>query len=95
MLSKNRQDWINTLRDCLSEYNAIMYDVFADMDSGGRIRDPREGVNAWIRANVIRSKVTLLMNPSESRPSTALGFNARDEELCNTGQRGDCQECLC
>lgn len=66
VLSKNRQDWINSLRDCLAEYNAILYDTFAHAHSGGRIGDARDHANAFMRANAIRSKVTLLLNPTES-----------------------------
>jgi hypothetical protein len=66
VLSKNRQDWINSLRDCLAEYNAILYDTFAQVHSGGEIRHEKEAASAFMRANAIRSKVALLLNPVES-----------------------------
>ena len=72
VLSKNRQDWINSLRDCLAEFNAILYDTFAHAHSGGLTRDARECANAFMRANAVRSKVTLLLNPSESDHSQLL-----------------------
>lgn len=59
VLSGNRQAWINALRDNLAEFEATLYDVFADFHSGGALRDASEGIAALRRANLIMSRVKL------------------------------------
>lgn len=65
VLSKNRQEWINKLRDFLAEYEAILYNVYADFNLGGVLRSKDEGLSDLRRANLILSQVKLMINPKE------------------------------
>jgi DNA primase large subunit len=65
VLSKNRQDWMNKLRDLLSEYEATLYDVHANFQLGGLVRSTKEGLSDMRKANLIRSQVKLMINPKE------------------------------
>ena len=65
VLSKNRQEWINRLRDLLAEYEALLYNVHANFNLGGALRAKDEGLSEMMKANLIRSQVKLLINPKE------------------------------
>lgn len=65
VLSKNRQEWINKLRDLLAEYEAILYNIHANFKLDGALRKKDEGLSDMMRANLIMSQVKLLINPKE------------------------------
>jgi len=65
VLSKNRQDWINTMRDTLSEYNSLIHDIASDFTTRGKVRSAVEGMRDYARANVLLNRTKLLVNPME------------------------------
>ena len=72
VLSKNRQDWINSLRDNLAEYQSIMYNTSANVCLKGAVQSSKDSVKELMRANFIRSRVTLFLNPKETEHSSLL-----------------------
>jgi hypothetical protein len=65
VLSKNRQEWINKLRELLAEYDAILYDILANFRFGTALKSKEEGVSTIMKANLIRCQIKLFINPNE------------------------------
>jgi hypothetical protein len=59
VLSKNRQDWINTLRDSISEFVSILY-----MVSKAKLSEHEEKLKAERLFN-LRLRISLLLNATE------------------------------
>jgi len=66
VLSKNRQEWINNLRDLLAEYNAILRKMHVAYGRTSPMLPEGELMSELLRAELIISQVTLLVNPEES-----------------------------
>lgn len=62
VLSNNRQQWINTLRDIISEYFSIVAIVLVT-DWDGKPRDEHD--QKMERLMLLNSKIRLMLNPKE------------------------------
>lgn len=85
VLSKNRQEWINKLRDLLAEYEAILFNVHADFKLSGNLREKDKGLSEMMRANLIRSQVKLLVNPKEDDHSALLELMLKLDDAATHG----------
>ncbi len=87
VLSKNRQEWINKLRDLLAEYEAILYNVHADFKLSGALgnRKKNEGLSETMRANMIRSQVKLLINPKETDHAALIDLMLKFRDAASQG----------
>ncbi len=86
VLSKNRQQWINKLRDLLAEYEAILFNVHANFKMGGVLQDRDAGLSHIMRANLIRSQMKLLINPKEDDHTRLIELMRRmDKAASNQG----------
>lgn len=65
VLSGNRQNWINDLRDTLAEWEAIVYDTFSEFRIGGPLKSTEDSLDAFRRANLLVTRVKFLLNPTE------------------------------
>jgi hypothetical protein len=59
VLSTNRQEWINKLRDLLAQYEAKLYNVHANFRLDGALRDTASGIsvlpqNLWVDFRIWR-----------------------------------------
>lgn len=61
--AKNRQDWINKLRELLAEYKSLLFTLHADFRLAGRVRSGPLVVVDFMKANLIRNQVELMINP--------------------------------
>ena len=76
VLSGNRQQWINTLRDCLAEFQSnVSLLGLEEHDSGKLMR----------RASLQRFKITLFINPKEDDHKELLSLVGRLMRISFTG----------
>lgn len=71
VISANRQEWINTLRDCIAEFQVKAKIVtvetkLASQDSTSFASDPTSFDQAVEKIRVLLNKVALLINPNET-----------------------------
>ncbi|MCH8068539.1 MAG: hypothetical protein IID16_04610 [Candidatus Marinimicrobia bacterium] len=70
VLSQNRQDWINNLRDQLSEFIAVVSTI-TTMSKSEEFKVKR-GVDPFLQIVLLQSKISLLVNPTEEDHSKLL-----------------------
>ncbi len=94
VLSGNRQQWINTLRDCIADFqtNAKIAIVEADLANHPQTSAAANAVNhdeAMRTMRLLANKIALLINPGEKDHSELIS-NMRDlESHCISGDPGD------
>lgn len=64
VISANRQQWINTLRDCVSELLSLITPIA--IYSRDDMWSKNEKLEKFNRAMLLRSKIKLLINPNEN-----------------------------
>jgi len=87
VISANRQEWINTLRDCIAEFqvNAKIVTVetkLASQDSTSLASDPKSFDQAIGKMRVLLNKLALLINPNEIDHAELLKLIGKVEDLC-------------
>ena len=97
VVSANRQIWINTLRDCVAEFQSVTLSVL--------ITPAREHIEKFDekidRLNFLRSKILLLVNPLENDHQELCGLVqkvieiiAEDDEKINRVKLHSAQEAI-
>src|SRR5476649_1962847 len=68
VISSNRQTWINTLRDTISEYQscASVMSILIGKEKIHEVIDSNEFRERVARLEFLRSKIQLLINPNEA-----------------------------
>lgn len=87
VISANRQEWINTLRDCIAEFQVKAKIVtvetkLASQDSTSFASDPISFDQAVEKMRVLLNKVALLINPYETDHADLLKLMKKVEDLC-------------
>ena len=65
VLSTSRQQWINSLRDELSEFISILHHVQVYVDTDNKKGVTKEFIDVLIKSQLKASKIYLLINPKE------------------------------
>jgi hypothetical protein len=87
VISANRQNWINTLRDCIAEFQVKAKVVtvetkLSSQDSTSFASDPKNFDQAVEKKRVLRNKIALLINPNEQDHDDLIKLMAKVEDLC-------------
>ncbi|MEQ9618786.1 MAG: hypothetical protein RIG61_06400 [Deltaproteobacteria bacterium] len=68
VISNKRQEWINTLRDTISEFQSVLVSLNFFIDTTGKFNEEKQKEYQVIIQKVafLRSKINLLINPVEN-----------------------------
>ncbi|MDO8445146.1 MAG: hypothetical protein Q7T53_03420 [Deltaproteobacteria bacterium] len=94
VLSANRQQWINTLRDCIADFQtkakiAIVEANLAEHDQTSVAANVKNHYEALETMRFIANKVALLLNPNEADHSELISLLKKLEDLCINGGPSD------
>lgn len=66
VLSKNRQEWINGLRDEMAKHTSQVSDTMRILSSSPTVDDLRQAKTTLSDANLSATRIRLLLNPTEN-----------------------------
>lgn len=94
VLSGNRQQWINTLRDCIADFQtkakiAIVEADLANHDQTSAAANMGNHDEAMKTMRLLANKIALLINPKEQDHSELLSSLNELETHCIEGDSGD------
>jgi hypothetical protein len=98
VVSANRQAWINTLRDCIAEYQSAIEGIMIFLEAG-RLKDAIEGNDYFERLDrllFLQSKIQLLINSTEQdhQKLVAIVYKIRITTYELLQQKGKFQETM-
>jgi hypothetical protein len=67
VIVKSNQEWINKLQGLLAEFHATLYNIHANFQMEGMIRNKTDSVADLMKVNLIKSQVKLMVNPNEDK----------------------------
>lgn len=94
VLSGNRQQWINTLRDCIADFQtkakiAVVEADLANHDQTSRAANPVNHDEAMKTMCFLANKIALLINPGETDHANLISQMKELESHCIDGDPGD------
>ena len=94
VLSANRQQWINTLRDCIADFQtkakiAVVEADLAEHDETSFAANEKNHDEAMKTMRFLANKVALLLNPNEADHSELISLLKRLEDHCINGDPSD------